>query len=1031
MVGYFPGSSDYGTVTSSPLTFSIWPAMVTATTTTLAASPQSPISGQTATLTATVATSPASGETPGVGVVDFEDTDTGAVVDTASLVSGTATYTTGALSTGVYHFIACYSGDGENFAGSTSNPIAVSVLPKPLPIPSVSVTDAGGEYNGSIYPATATVEPTGESPEPTLEGVSPTLTYYVGDSATGKPLGGAPLVAGTYTVVAYFPGSTDYGPATSKPAMFSIDPAMPLVSVSDAGGTYNGSPFAATALVAGVVSGIDSMPSPFLEGVDPTVTYYAGSTAGGTPLPAAPNDAGTYTAVASFPGSTDYTSATSTPVTFVIGRAGTATSLTSSSNASTIGQTVTFTATVTPVDNTVVSPTGSVDFYDVSTSTDLGTVALTPGVNGGPSTAEVAASSLGAGPQTIAATYKGNPDFSGSDDTASPYVQDVQIGTTTAVSSTPNPAASGQSVTFSATVTANSGTFDNGGAVQFLVDGTVYGTPVPVNGGQASISDAGLSVGTHTIGATYSGDTDFGSSSGTASRVQTVTSQTATTTAVSTSPNPSLLGQWVTFNATVTANWGTFDDGGTVQFYVDGKPFEGQVPLDGNGQASVSDMALTLGTHAITATYSGDSGFGGSSGTAGPVEDVQIGTKTLVSLSPNPSLPGQLVTFTATVSCASGTFDDGGTVQFAVDGTNVGPAETLNSSGQASLPDSTLSLGTHTIIATYSGDPDFSGSSGSGGQTVNPQSLIATTTVVSSSASPSVLGQSVTFIATVTAVSGTFDNGGSVQFAVDGTTYGSPVILHGGVATVSDSALTAGTHTVTASYSGDGDFCAGSNSLSGGQTVNTSIATTTAVSSSQSPSTFGQSVIFTATVTPISGTFDNGGWVQFAVDGTSFGNLVLLHGGAATISDSALTAGTHTITAGYSGDSSFSASSGALSGGQVVHPVGTTLAVRSSLSSSAFAQSVTFTATVTPASGTFDNGGSVQFAADGSNFGAPVTLSNGVASISDSGLTVGTHTITASYSGDTDFNAKSGTLSTGQTVQPVVYVLNGSANGCA
>jgi hypothetical protein len=77
---------------------------------------------------------------------------------------------------------------------------------------------------------------------------------------------------------------------------------------------------------------------------------------------------------------------------------------------------------------------------------------------------------------------------------------------------------------------------------------------------------------------------------------------------------------------------------------------------------------------------------------------------------------------------------------------------------------------------------------------------------------------------------------------------------------------------------------------------------------------------------------------------------------------------------------------------------------------------VTFTATVTPGTGTFDNLGTVQFAVDGTNYGAPQNLNGGIASIPDSALTVGPHTITATYSGDTSYNGSSGTLSGGQTV---------------
>ena len=299
------------------------------------------------------------------------------------------------------------------------------------------------------------------------------------------------------------------------------------------------------------------------------------------------------------------------------------------------------------------------------------------------------------------------------------------------------------------------------------------------------------------------------------------------------------------------------------------------------------------------------------------------------------------MTFTATVTPGSGTFDNGGTVQFKVDGANFGSPISL-SGGKATIQTSTLIVGTHTINATYGGDTNFAGGSGtlSGGQVVNQAS---TTTSVTTSGSPSTFGQAVTFTATVTPGSGTFDNGGTVQFKIDGASFGSPVSLSGSKATIQTSTLIVGTHTVTATYSGDTSFVGGSGTLAGGQVVNQA-STTTSVTSSSNPSSFGQSVTFTATVAPGSGTFDNGGTVQFLIDGASFGSPVSLSGGKATIQTSTLIVGTHTVKATYSGDTNFASGNGTLAGGQVVGQATTTTTVTSSVNPSAFGQSDTFTA---------------------------------------------------------------------------------------
>ena len=145
-----------------------------------------------------------------------------------------------------------------------------------------------------------------------LETISPTLTYYAGSAATGTALSVAPSLAGTYTVVANFAGSADYTSATSTPATFTITQATPTVAVNDAGGTYSGSAFPATATVNGNGS---------LETISPTLTYYTGSAATGTASFRRSSLTGTYTVVANFAGSADYTSATSTPATFTITQA--------------------------------------------------------------------------------------------------------------------------------------------------------------------------------------------------------------------------------------------------------------------------------------------------------------------------------------------------------------------------------------------------------------------------------------------------------------------------------------------------------------------------------------------------------------------------------------------------------------------------------------------------------------------------------------------------------------------------------------
>ena len=107
----------------------------------------------------------------------------------------------------------------------------------------MSVTDSGGTYSNTAFPATASVAGISGSGSSSLEGVSLSVTYYSGtytdvsELTDLTPLSGAPSAAGSYTVLASFPGSTDYTSAAEL-ANFSIAQATPTVTVADAGGTY-------------------------------------------------------------------------------------------------------------------------------------------------------------------------------------------------------------------------------------------------------------------------------------------------------------------------------------------------------------------------------------------------------------------------------------------------------------------------------------------------------------------------------------------------------------------------------------------------------------------------------------------------------------------------------------------------------------------------------------------------------------------------------------------------------------------------
>jgi hypothetical protein len=189
------------------------------------------------------------------------------------------------------------------------------------------------------------------------------------------------------------------------------------------------------------------------------------------------------------------------------------------------------------------------------------------------------------------------------------------------------------------------------------------------------------------------------------------------------------------------------------------------------------------------------------------------------------------------------------------------------------------------------------------------------------------------------------------------------------------------------------------------------------VVSSVNPSSFGQSVTFTATVSPVApGAGTRTGTVTFYDGVTSLGTGTLNAAYQATLSTTGLSVASHSITAVYGGDSNFNGST-SLALSQVVNKADTTTSVVSSANPSTVGQPVTFTATVSavaPGAGT--RTGTVTFKDGAAVLGTGSVNASGIATFSTSGLAVGAHAITATYGGDSNFNASTASLAGGQQV---------------
>jgi CSLREA domain-containing protein len=323
------------------------------------------------------------------------------------------------------------------------------------------------------------------------------------------------------------------------------------------------------------------------------------------------------------------------------------------------------------------------------------------------------------------------------------------------------------------------------GMVTVNIAASTEGCSAPVADGQCAVTPT--SAGTKQLSATYAGDTNFTGSSSSPPLPHTVDKSNQTITF---NPNPLPNKTFGDPDFTVTA---TASSGLTVTF----------TPT-GNCTMSGNMVHLTgAGSCTITASQAGNANFNSAPDVARPFSIAKA---------------NQTITFNA---LANKTFGD---ADFNVSASATsGLAVSFSASSQCTVTGATVHLtgaGPCTIAASQGGDSNYNAAGLSQSFDI---AKAATTTAMSSSANPSDSGQSVTFTATVTSTAGTPT--GTVQFRDGANNLGSAVncVAGGGnsctAQSVPTSALTVGTHTITADYSGDTNFFASSGTLSGGQVV--------------------------------------------------------------------------------------------------------------------------------------------------------------------------------------------------------------------
>ncbi len=699
----------------------------------------------------------------------------------------------------------------------------------------------------------------------------------------------------------------------------------------------------------------------------------------------------------------------------------TSTTITGPSSA-TSGQPTTFTAAVTA--DGQGTPTGTVTFS--SDGTTLCTESETTG-----STTCTTSALLG-GSQAVTADYSGSPDYSGSQATMTVQVN-TPAATTTSVTTSPDPVYAGETETITVDVTSSSGTPT--GSVSYTVtepNGTVasQGTVTLNSSGEWSISDpitSSAAIGTWTVAASYTGNTTYAASSGSATLTIESPPKTPTSINMGESTNPIQAGQTETFTATVSSASGTLDDAGDVAFS------DGSGDLSGCGSVALNTLGVAtctytipsglVGTYDYYAEYLGNSTYAHSTGSESlTITSSKIATTTSMTASPNPVQTGETETFTATVSSASGT--PTGTVVFS------GPNGDLSGCSSVTLTSGTATCvyivpsglgGSYGYSATYSGNSTYAASGAGVGLQINPNTAnTATTLTVSSNPVPA--GQSVTFTASVRTASGTPT--GTVAFSAGGVGNNisgcGNVSLSSGVATCvyTVPANWGGTYNYAATYSGSSSYSPSTGYLT--LTIEPApTATTTSVTTSPDPLYAGETETITVEVASSSGTPTG------AVSVTTGGETMLFQGGVNLNSSgewslslpitSSYAPGTYTIVADYAGNSTYATSSGSATLTIESPPkTGSTTTLNANPGIYAIPGTTVLSALVMGGSGTPT--GSVTFAYGGTALCSAVPLTatsstSATASCTTSSLPLGTDTITATYSGNTTYTSSSATTS--------------------
>jgi hypothetical protein len=380
------------------------------------------------------------------------------------------------------------------------------------------------------------------------------------------------------------------------------------------------------------------------------------------------------------------------------------------------------------------------------------------------------------------------------------------------LSVSPEPSTAGQSFSITLVVSAptNGGPVPTG-SVSFNVDGTFVGDAQLSSGSATYVDSAALIPGSHTIIATYNGDTNYSPRS--FSTVHTVQPPTyATTTTLSATPANLLASQTIRLLATVTSAQPLPLSEVT---FLDGTSSIGAAELNSSGVAELDTALLAPGAHSLSANYQGSTQLGFSFNSSYPAAYFSPSTSavvpvtvtanvTSISLTPSASSAeaGTVLTFSAQVSSSAGA-PFGGVSFF--DGTSLLGTQALTAGGAATFSTASLSVGSHTISATFNANGPYAAS------TSSPVTISVTSSPAGAAAVLIALSKqnasatgSATLVASVSPIN--LSSGATITFLDSGTILGSAPLDASGTARLQLAQMGSGQHSLTASFGGDAQF---------------------------------------------------------------------------------------------------------------------------------------------------------------------------------------------------------------------------------